>query len=160
MITTPSHIGKLYVQDITDTGNYYCKCACGNEVILTEQEIKSQTCSKACSHLRGETCAAEILDSLGLRYEVQKKIDDMHFDFYLPDVKVAIECDGAQHWRAKNNDWNSLYKLQETRDRDLHKNHICEKNNIVLIRVPFWQLNKDNVKIFIQGLKVNNENSN
>ena len=137
MIETPSQIGKLLVQNVTDAKNYYCKCACGNEVILTEQEIKSQTCSKACSHLRGETCAAEILDSMGLKYEVQTKIDGMNFDFYLPDIKVAIECDGAQHWRAQNNDWKSPYKLQETRDRDLLKDEICEKNGIVLIRVPF-----------------------
>ena len=152
MIFPNSQVGKLWILENVDFNLFKCRCACGNEVVLTEEEIESQTCSKACSHLRGETCAADILDALGLKYEVQTKIDGMNFDFYLPEVGVVIECDGAQHWRTQNNDWKSEYKLQETRARDIRKDEICKKNGLVMFRLPFWELNEENAKKFVESL--------
>lgn len=153
MIELNTRIGKLYPFEQIDDNLYKCECECGIEVELTEEEILSQTCSIACSHLRGETCVTEILDSLGLKYEVQKQIDGMTFDFYLPEVEVVVECDDAQHWRGRNNDWQSEYKLQETRERDMLKDEICRKNGIVMFRIPFWQLNEANAAKFVKSLR-------
>ena len=108
-------------------------------------------CGAACSTSRGEVCAADIFNELGVRYQVQKKFNDfdMRFDFYLPDYNIAIECDGAQHFRSINNEWDSETKLQETRARDKAKQKYCQEHNITLIQIPFWDhktLNVENLK--------------
>lgn len=125
---------------------WYCRCACGNEMILETQEIYSQNCNKACSSLRGEVCAEEIFKELNIPYISQMHFgeDLLCFDFYLPEQNIAIECDGAQHFRTQNNDWKTKYKLQETRQRDLIKDKYCKEHNITLIRIPFWDHSKLN----------------
>ena len=125
---------------------WYCKCACGNEMFLTTGEIYSQNCNKACSAMRGEVCAEEIFKELNIPYIVQMHFgeDLLCFDFYLPEQNIAIECDGAQHFRTQNNDWKYPYKLQDTRKRDKIKDDYCKEHGITLIRIPFWDHSKLN----------------
>lgn len=53
-------------------------------------------------------------------------------DFYLPTLNLAIECQGDQHFIAKNRFGNEegLAKIQE---RDLRKRNLCSEHNISLI---------------------------
>lgn len=141
---------KLTVLSI-DGLHYLCECECGNIVILTQDELTKEGCGAACALSRGEVCAADIFNQLGVNYQVQKKFDDfdMKFDFYLPDYKTAIECDGAQHFRSVNSEWNSKTKLQETRARDLAKQKYCEEHGIKLIQIPFW----DHKALSVKNLK-------
>lgn len=141
---------KLTVLSV-DGFHYLCECACGNIVILTQEEIMKQGCGAACSTSRGEVCAADIFNELGVKYQVQKKFEDfdMRFDFYLPDYNIVIECDGAQHFRSINSEWNSETKLQETRARDKMKQEYCKKYNITLIQIPFW----DHKALSVENLK-------
>lgn len=141
---------KLTVLSV-DGLHYLCECACGNIVILTQEELTRDGCGAACSTARGEVCVADMFNELGIKYQVQKKFDDfdMRFDFYLPDYNIAIECDGAQHFRSINSEWNSDTKLQETRSRDIAKQEYCKNNNITLIQVPFW----DHNALTIENLK-------
>jgi len=140
---------KLTVLSID--GRYYlCQCACGNIVILTQEEL-TEGCGSACSTSRGEVCAADIFNELGIKYQVQKKFDDfdMKFDFYLPDYNIIIECDGAQHFRSINNEWDSKTQLQETRNRDEAKIKYCKDHNLTLLQIPFWDhvaLSSDNLR--------------
>lgn len=130
---------KLTVLSID--GQYYlCQCECGNIVVLNQEEVMRQGCGAACSYSRGEVCAADIFNSLGIEYQVQKAFDDfdMRFDFFLPKYNIAIECDGAQHFRSINSEWGSNTKLQETRSRDEAKKKYCEEHGIKLIQIPFW----------------------
>lgn len=144
---------KLTVLSID--GRYYlCQCACGNIVILTEQEL-TRGCGAACSMTRGEVCVADMFNKLGIKYQVQKKFDDfdMRFDFYLPDYNIVIECDGAQHFRSINSEWDSMTKLQETRQRDKEKSDYCSKHNLTLLQIPFWDhttLSLNNLKQLLQ----------
>lgn len=127
---------------------WVCECKCGNIVPLTKEEILDrQGCAKACLASRGELCAADLFNILDVKYQVQKKFDDfdMRFDFYLPDYNVIIECDGAQHFRTFNSEWDSPYKLQETRNRDLKKKEYCDAHGIILLQIPFWDKEKLNV---------------
>ena len=123
---------------------WVCECECGNIVLLTKQEIVTHGCSRACLASRGEVCAADLFNELGIKYQVQKKFKDfdLRFDFYLPDYNIIIECDGAQHFRTLNNEWNSKTKLQETRDRDNRKKEYCKKHGIMLLQIPFWDTEK------------------
>ena len=141
---------KLTVLSI-DGLHYLCECSCGNIVILTQEELTKEGCGAACSVSRGEVCAADIFNQLGIQYQVQKKFDDfdMRFDFYLPDYNIVIECDGAQHFRSINSEWNSDIKLQETRARDAMKQKYCKEHNITLIQIPFW----DHKALSIENLK-------
>lgn len=96
---------KLTVLSI-DGKHYLCQCECGNIVILTQEELMRQGCGAACSVSRGEVCAADIFNEIGVEYQVQKKFDDfdMRFDFFLPEYNIVIECDGAQHFRSINSE--------------------------------------------------------
>lgn len=128
---------------------WVCECECGNIVLLTKEEIiNGQGCAQACLSSRGEVCAADLFNELGVKYQVQKKFNDfdLRFDFYLPDYNVIIECDGAQHFRSINSEWNSKTKLQETRVRDNLKQKYCKENNIILLQIPFWNKEKLNIQ--------------
>lgn len=151
---------KLIIKEpISTKGKDYwiCECACGNIVILNEQEIVGEGCGAACLTSRGELCAADLFNELNIKYQVQKKFEDfdLRFDFYLPEYNIIIECDGAQHFRSLNNEWNSNKKLQETRDRDKRKQEYCGKHGITLLQIPFWdkqKLNKEYLKkVIIDG---------
>ena len=85
---------NLFYQQLTENPNVNF-----DEYKPTENEILSQKDSKACSKFRGEACAADLFEEVGLEYEAQKKFPDTHltFDFYLPQLNVVIESDGAQH---------------------------------------------------------------
>ena len=118
--------------------------------ILTEDEIYSQTCAKACSALRGEVCALELFKELGVQHIAQHKFDDfdLTFDFYLPELNIIIECDGAQHFRTQNNDWRTPFKMQEMRKREEKKKEYCDQHNIVMLQIPFWKYDKLNADYF------------
>lgn len=148
MLCEGAHYGKITVDKKLEGSEYYlCKCACGNEVILTEEEILSQSCHRACSVMRGEVCAADLFDELDVPYIAQMSFadTDLIFDFYLPTLNTIIECDGAQHWRAQNSEWASRFKLQETRERDAYKDEYCATHGIKLVRIPHWDKKKLNV---------------
>lgn len=129
---------------------WYCECSCGNQVVLTENEIYSQNCAKACSQWRGEICAMDLFNELNVRYIAQQKFEDFDFtfDFYLPDLNIVIECDGAQHFRTQNNDWTTPFKMQEMRRREEEKQQYCKKHNITMLQIPFWDYDKLNADYF------------
>ena len=63
--------------------HYLCECACGNIVILTQKELMKEGCGAACSTSRGEVCAADIYNELGVRFQVQKKFNDLIFIYLI-----------------------------------------------------------------------------
>lgn len=142
------HLIVLYPEDINEGSHprkmWTCKCACGNVILLTEFEILNEHCQRACLDSRGEICAADFFDELNIEYQAMKRFDDFEyaFDFYLPAYNIAIECDGAQHFRTKNSEWMSQFKLQEMRDRDDAKTKYCKEYGILLYRISFWDHSK------------------
>lgn len=60
------------------------------------------------------------------------------FDFYLPDYNKIIEFDGEQHYRPAG---FGLESHLRTVAHDKIKNEYCEKNNIDLLRIPYWNEN-------------------
>ena len=59
-----------------------------------------------------------------------------HLDFYLPKYKLAIECQGEQHFRPTN--FGSKTKtneecFEETIERDYRKKLLCQENNVALL---------------------------
>lgn len=64
------------------------------------------------------------------------------FDFYLINNNVIIEFDGQHHFMPVNfngiSDEEALKNFNSTQKHDRMKNDYCKKNNIELIRIPYW----------------------
>ena len=65
----------------------------------------------------------------------------LRFDFYLPEHNICLEYDGQQHYKETTfcND-----TLADRQYRDKIKDDYCLKNNISLIRIPYWDRSKIN----------------
>lgn len=96
----------------------------------------------------GELRIKDYLERKGLEYEFQKKYDDcrninpLPFDFYVPRYNLIIEFDGSQHY--KNN--GRFCNLKTVQKHDAIKNKYCEDNNINMLRIPYWELEDNNVE--------------
>ena len=75
----------------------------------------------------------------------RKKINNKEFDIYIHSLKIAIEYDG-----------NRFHKLKRKKEIDLNKNKLCKNENINLIRIREFPLEKINETDFILNEKNNN----
>ena len=89
------------------------------------------------SHLENEI--KEFLFSKNIIFEEQKRFEWLGYqslDFYIPDKKVAIECQGRQHFEKGwwDNNINNLQKdFEKILYLDQNKKKLCEEHNIKLI---------------------------
>lgn len=105
-------------------------------------------------HLRGSGCPSckesslerEIYDFLkgkNVSFEREKTFDwlvfkgKMFLDFYLPEQKMAIECQGVQHFipvdfSSKMTEFEKINKFSEIKKRDAAKKALCEEHGITL----------------------------
>eukprot|EP01126_Amoeba_proteus_P038707 TRINITY_DN4047_c0_g4_i1.p1 TRINITY_DN4047_c0_g4~~TRINITY_DN4047_c0_g4_i1.p1 ORF type:complete len:306 (-),score=60.62 TRINITY_DN4047_c0_g4_i1:95-1012(-) len=58
----------------------------------------------------------------------------MRLDLWVPELKLAFEYQGIQHYQHLPFFGNLL----EYQRRDEEKLFVCQKNNILLIRIPYW----------------------
>ena len=103
------------------------------------------------AHLNGEGCPlcangnssletefAEILESCGVSYVRQWKPEflkrsnksQLSVDFYIPELNVAVECQGKQHFGLGG--WSKRYDFKEAMERDDAKRKLCEENGVEL----------------------------
>lgn len=115
-----------------------------------------------CRASKGERKVEQYLIENNIKYIRQYKFNDcrgkkrsLSFDFYLPDWNILIEYDGEYHYIARKHHDNQLgmIKLKEYQQRDKIKDDYCLKNNIRLIRIPYWDF-KNIKKILNQQLIV------
>lgn len=60
------------------------------------------------------------------------KYSSLSFDFYLPDYKIAIECQGKQHFQPSDFfGGKEAFKIQQERDK--LKKSLCEKHGVKLL---------------------------
>ena len=69
-------------------------------------------------------------------FEWLKRDKNMFLDFFLPEQKIAIECQGEQHFREGN--WcktreENKKQLKLNKERDLLKKTLCEENGISVL---------------------------
>ena len=88
------------------------------------------------SHLENE-----VMIKLGyeeIKYEIEKDFpwlkyrQYLHLDFYLPEYNVAIECQGAQHFRPVEQ-FGGEKVFKTVLKRDNAKRKLCEENGIRLL---------------------------
>lgn len=102
----------------------------------------------SCNFSEGERSIEEKLSSQKIKYIAQKKFNDcknkmnLSFDFYLPNYNLCIEYDGKQHFESIEFFGGETHFHYRKR-LDQIKTDYCHKNNIVLLRIPYWE--KDNI---------------
>lgn len=116
---------------------------------------QGQVCPKCSSVIsKGEIKIKNYLIKNNIKFNMQFKFDDcrnknpLPFDFYLYDYNICIEYDGEGHYlpinRCNTNNYNAEEVLKSIKKRDNMKTQYCKKNNIKLIRIPYWDF--DNIE--------------
>lgn len=126
---------------------WLCQCKfCNNTYILSTGNLKT---SKGCGCLnisRGAYKIQQLLENNNLNYIKEKTFENCRFpqtnrkarfDFYVEN-KYLIEFDGLQHYQTVGG-WANENNFIKTQERDNYKNNWCKKNNIPLIRIPYWK---------------------
>jgi hypothetical protein len=139
------------------------ECSCGEyfesswERVLSQHQVRCKKCSKVQSIIENKT---EIwLKNNNYIYKTQVCFDDckdikpMPFDFGIYDnneeLIYLIECDGRQHFEKVR--WSKLMTDEQVEEcfilrkyHDKLKDEYCEKQNINLIRLPYWEFKNNN----------------
>ena len=125
-----------------------CKCVkCGETFYLRADHIRRGIGHSGCNKSLGEERLEKYLKEHNINYIGQyrfgdciRKERDMPFDFYLPDLNIAIEYDGIQHYEPVVK-FGGEEGFAELKLNDYFKTNYCIEHNIELIRVPYTEYN-------------------
>lgn len=153
---TGQKFGKLTVIKLAEekTKNnralWLCQCECGNIIKIDSHQLKKQ---KSCGCIKtsfGEEKVEKLLISIGVDYKKQYKIEDcrnervLPFDYAVFDMDqliCLIEFQGDIHYIVTGG-WNDQERFEKQQQRDKIKKEYCQKNNIKLIEIPYWDIDK------------------
>ena len=128
---------------------WHCRCNCGNELDASRTSLingKRQCCDFC---LKGKSLGEKYIEKIlldnNIKFQPEFSIPDLRgvnnghvrFDFaiYKDDKLIRlIEFDGELHY-VSIDVWNS----ETVKQNDLIKNEYCIKNNIPLVRIPYWE---------------------
>lgn len=138
--------GNYYKYNFNNFKNIHSKIEikCKKEHIFY-QKISNHLQGKGCpicKESNGERKIALFLENNNIEFIRQKKFNDcffkekLSFDFYLPNIDIAIEYDGIQHFKPVKI-FGGEKEFQKNKIRDKIKNEYCIKNNIHLIRISY-----------------------
>ena len=141
--------GNKYSYDISGYTNMATKIKilckkCGN---YFWQEPSSHLTGRGCPHCRTsklEYYTIDFLESKNISYikeystrRIDKSYRNLRLDFYIPQLKVGIECQGAQHFKPVNftgkmtsQQVQKNFEQQQLRDR--LKKQYCEESGVKL----------------------------
>lgn len=114
-------------------------------------------CPYCAQHSLGESKMLRILNNMDVKIETQRIFPGceyqapLRFDAYIPQYNIAIEYDGEGHYRpidfaGRGEEWANS-QFERNKIRDSIKDEYCKKNNIELIRIPYWEA--DNMEEFL-----------
>ena len=104
-----------------------------------------------CKESKGEKKVHDFLETLNINFERQRKFEGckfkrkLPFDFYLYDINLLIEFDGEGHFEPLRYSKNKLInykKYLDVLERDKIKDEWARKNNIPLLRIPYWDFDR------------------
>jgi len=137
-------------KNIRVIGEYYqyhskiqveCKL-CGRKWETSPATLMGGAQCPSCSASSGEREVLKILGELELSNVPEHRFPDckskraLPFDFYLPDINVAIEYDGQQHFEPSEY-FGGEKAFKSLVERDKIKTDYCKNNGIKLIRIPY-----------------------
>jgi len=111
---------------------------------LPHNHLSGSGCNM-CKSSKGEKKIFNSLNIKNIDFITQKKFKKckskngnfLFFDFYIPKLNLIIEYDGRHHYEAIDK-WGGQEELCNQIERDKIKNNYCIKNNINLLRIPYW----------------------
>lgn len=96
-------------------------------------------CVKERMESTGELKTKEYLESLNVNYIYQAKLSflsQQSYDFYLPDLNIAIEYNGKQHYEPIEV-FGGESAFEKQVERDKRKERISKENNIKLLTIKY-----------------------
>ena len=110
---------------------------------------RGKGCSK-CNESKGENRIAKYLTLNNINFtpyksfEGLKHIRPLRPDFYLSDLNLLIEYDGIGHFEAifGSTPEEKQKNLEDCQRRDKIKTEWALRNNIPLLRIPYWDFNR------------------
>ena len=83
----------------------------------------------------------EIFQKEGILFQREKRFKDLNqglfrFDFFLEEEQIIVEVDGEYHFKPIK----GRRELMKQQEYDRRKNSYCLANNIILYRVPYWEI--------------------
>lgn len=139
---------------------YLCECECGNTTyVLGYNLTNGNTQSCGCLKSKGELKINQLLKEANINFQTQYSFDDCrfpdtnrlaYFDYAIFEnnqLKCLIEYDGSQHYTGWSQNAESLQKISA---HDKFKEYYCLLNNIPLIRIPYYNLDKLNIAYLIK----------
>lgn len=158
---TGKQYGRFTVLELfperTENRQTQWKCICNDckkEIIAREGDLvfhKGEYLRCDCHiNSKGEEIIKKFLIDNKIPFECQKtfsncKFKDTNrpafFDFYV-NGKYLIEYDGEQHFKYRENGWNTKENFEKIQYRDNYKTNWCFEQNIPLIRIPYTHLSK------------------
>lgn len=152
---TGQRFGKLIVLEQADMRSidnrilWKCQCDCGNIHYAAATDLKrGKVKSCGCLISSGEEKISRILTDMNINFATQKIFKDcinpktrrqLRFDFYLPKYNCCIEYDGIHHYKDI-----PIFKdsVDDVNYRDSIKTEYCKNNNILLIRISYFDFDK------------------
>lgn len=167
----------IYNQEYKGYGHpFKVMCSCGNDFMVDMDHfvVGKYQCNEC--RVKQSAIATKVELWLNLNridYVKEKRFDDcfykntLPFDFYLPKYNACIEVDGIGHYRPVNfggNKEDAKKSFEERKLIDKIKTEYCKNQNISLLRIPFWVLEKDEheqiLKEFINNLPIERDELN
>lgn len=115
---------------------------CGYEYPVTPHNFKRGKRCPKCNESHGERIIARVLNSLSIKYETQKKFDDLYvekrlsYDFYLPEYKMLIEYQGEQHYYPVIH-FGGMIKFRKQQNHDNKKRIYAKEHGYKLLLIPY-----------------------
>lgn len=137
---------------------------CGNHWATTPDSILRGSGCPLCASSKGEREILKVLSELNVVYKAQfsfqdlADIDTLYFDFAIFDkfnsLICLIEYDGIQHFEPVEH-FGGSEKFEDNCRKDSMKDNYCEKNEISLLRIPYWKFHK--IDEIVEGFIKNQE---
>lgn len=130
---------------------------CGTEFRLSPYKFMYRNNKKYCpicyyKKSKGEIIINKYLEQNKINYQKEFSFPELKkysFDFFLPDYNMCIEYDGEQHFMPIDF-FGGKESFEKQVERDSIKNSFCIKNNILLIRIPYSEI--DNINQILHNI--------
>lgn len=102
--------------------------------VYPNDHLRGQECPK-CSMYKLEKEISVLLNENGIKFLHQytdQIFGNQKIDFYLPEQKIAIECQGEQHFKPVKF-FGGEEKLKTQKAWDKRKKMLCEQNGITIL---------------------------
>lgn len=138
---------------------------CGTKYKVKPSNFVNGRRCPVCKESEGEREIRYWLTDNNIDFKTQFTFDDLlsdlgnllRFDFAIFEnnkkIKYLIEYDGKQHYEWIKN-WQTEEEFHKLQYHDRLKNNYCIKNNIQLIRIPYWEF--DLIENILNELQIKN----